>query len=65
MSAWVREGKFECEGCGVVGWCPGHESKLVYQDTADMYTYYIDGEHEFSLSLSQKEDLLAMFESLE
>ena len=64
MSAWVREGRFECFGC-TPGGCVGHESKLIYQDTADSYSYYVDGDLEFSMSLEQKNDLEELFESLE
>lgn len=64
MSLWIREGSFECEGCGPAG-CIGHESKLTLQDTADIFNYYIDGDLVYSAGLDQMQDFKDMLDSLD
>lgn len=64
MSLWVREEHFECDGC-TQGGCPGHESKLTLQDTADTFAYYVDGELVWDTGLDEMQKFKDMLESLD
>lgn len=63
MSTVVREGRFY-DDCSF-GCCNGHTTKLELQDTADMFTYYVDGEQKWIMTLSEMEGLYYMLKSMD
>lgn len=64
MSTQEREETFSCESCHFGG-CSGHESKLTLQDTADIFSYYVDGERQWSMGLDEMQKLYNMMVGLE
>lgn len=64
MSLWIREENFNCEWCSPAG-CVGHSSKLTLQDTADVFSYYVDDELVWSASLDEMQKFKNMLESLD
>lgn len=64
MSTHKSRSLFECLGCSPAG-CRGHTNSLSYQDTADTYSYYIDGEHQWTMGLDEMTELHAMIEDLD
>lgn len=63
MSLHTRDRRFDCEGCQPYG-CPGHSASLCYQDTADIYSYYIDGVRQWFMGLDEMESFTKMLESI-
>lgn len=63
MSTWERTGRFydDCDW----GTCKGHTTKLELQDTAEMFTYYVDGVQQWLMSVDEMTALHKMVESME
>jgi hypothetical protein len=65
MSTQERDETFQCEGVCHFGGCVGHESKLTLQDTADIFSYYVDGERQWSMGLDEMQKLYNMIVGLD
>lgn len=66
MSTSERDETFCCLGDCHFGGCPGgHESKLTVQTTADVFTYYVDGERQWTMGFDEMQALYNMMVGLD
>ena len=63
MATIQRTIKYRCsDDCAMSG-CPGHEGELLYQSTADAYTFNMNG-RELSFERGELEAMLDLLRSL-